>query len=389
MKILHIASGASGGAYRAAKNLYELQLESGLNVSLIGNVDRSFGRRLWSKIVTAVDQLISKPKFGVMSIYSTNGLRTRQIKKFHADILHIHNWFNLLSAKQVIALSEEIPVVLTMHDERLLTGGCHNHLDCPEFNNFCKSCPAIRIPIGHKIRENRAQSEQLIRSKGISIISPSDWLAKQVELSSGGGVNPSVIANPIRRIFHTDEKNNQNQGTQESLKLVFIAANPWVPLKGLSELLDALTALENEHKFSLDIVGKSDTNIRYAKFARIRGQLDGENLTSAISEADLIVVPSKSENFPGVICEAQLLGKVVVATNVGGIPEMILDLETGVLQQENETLMALLKRAMSLTQRDREKIGLNAKIFSRNRFNEELILKLTMQVYVEAVENAK
>lgn len=74
-----------------------------------------------------------------------------------------------------------------------------------------------------------------------------------------------------------------------------------------------------------------------------------ENTARVISKCDLIVLPSLSEGLPIIIIEAMLLGKPVIASNVGGMPELIKDNESGVLVLPNsdkelsEAIVAVLK----------------------------------------------
>ena len=67
------------------------------------------------------------------------------------------------------------------------------------------------------------------------------------------------------------------------------------------------------------------------KNVEIINQVSRENLICYYNEASLCVVPSLWENFPYACIEPMSLGKLVVASNTGGIPEIITDNETGIL----------------------------------------------------------
>lgn len=61
------------------------------------------------------------------------------------------------------------------------------------------------------------------------------------------------------------------------------------------------------------------------------GPLNQERLRAAYADADLVVLPSYSEAIPRVVLEAQAMGCFVVATDVGGTAEAMLNGETGLL----------------------------------------------------------
>jgi glycosyltransferase involved in cell wall biosynthesis len=57
----------------------------------------------------------------------------------------------------------------------------------------------------------------------------------------------------------------------------------------------------------------------------------------AIAEADIVIVPSRDDVTPMVIAEAMGMGKPVIAANIGGIPEMVQDGETGLLMEKEDS----------------------------------------------------
>jgi glycosyltransferase involved in cell wall biosynthesis len=76
------------------------------------------------------------------------------------------------------------------------------------------------------------------------------------------------------------------------------------------------------------------------------GWIGQHEIREKMYEADILVVSSKQESLPMVIAESMAAGKLVMASSVGGIPEMIEDSETGFLFLNNDTknLVNLLER---------------------------------------------
>lgn len=109
--------------------------------------------------------------------------------------------------------------------------------------------------------------------------------------------------------------------------------------KGHTYLLDALAQLRGRHELSLDIVGAGELRasleaqterLDLADRVRFRGELAKAQVAALMREADLLVLPSLYENLPCVLIEAMATGLASVATDVGGVSELI-DSEAGVL----------------------------------------------------------
>ncbi len=109
--------------------------------------------------------------------------------------------------------------------------------------------------------------------------------------------------------------------------------------KNLSLLLRALARLHPRFPdFRLIVVGdgpqrdqlvEEADNLGLRSSVRFLGsQSDVEPLIAAF---DVLCLPSRSEGMPNVLMEAGALGTPVVATNVGGVPEIVSDEETGLL----------------------------------------------------------
>jgi glycosyltransferase involved in cell wall biosynthesis len=70
--------------------------------------------------------------------------------------------------------------------------------------------------------------------------------------------------------------------------------------------------------------------------ASLRGWLKGDDKLEAIANADILVLPSLSEGMPNALLEAMASGLPVIATSVGGIPELVQDGQHGILVRAND-----------------------------------------------------
>ena len=66
------------------------------------------------------------------------------------------------------------------------------------------------------------------------------------------------------------------------------------------------------------------------------GLIDEKQILEELASADFFIHPSIIDNSPNAICEAQLVGTPVIASNVGGVPQLVDDKRTGFLYPYNE-----------------------------------------------------
>jgi len=99
--------------------------------------------------------------------------------------------------------------------------------------------------------------------------------------------------------------------------------------KGVFELLDALERLTPMAPVLL-VAGAGEAQEAVSQRARARGldvrmfgRLDQPELADVLAACDTFVLPSYAEGLPAAICEAMMMGRAVVASAVGGIPEIL------------------------------------------------------------------
>jgi glycosyltransferase involved in cell wall biosynthesis len=112
-----------------------------------------------------------------------------------------------------------------------------------------------------------------------------------------------------------------------------------VPVKGLNYFLDAAAIiLQKTKNVKFLIVGDGPLKVKLQKKAKSLGVADYITFTGfrndipvILNIVDLYVISSLSEGLPTAVLEAASASKAVVGTNVGAIPETVIDGETGIL----------------------------------------------------------
>jgi len=142
--------------------------------------------------------------------------------------------------------------------------------------------------------------------------------------------SPASVAELIPNCVNTHSlPSSQPRHLRATRSVVFLG---WViPAKGVDELLSAWGRLQPQG-WRLDFIGSYKPDYRDqlirshgAENVNFLGELPHEIAMQHVASCDLFVLPSHTEGFPNVIVEAMALGRAIVATKVGAIPEMLAD----------------------------------------------------------------
>ena len=282
------------------------------------SIKRNFHRLVQAYLSTLVSKLTTSITF--FSIFSSSSFSLkwlRSIIKTENTVIHIHNWFNLISLRQLRKIIETgVPVVVTLHDQRLITGGCHASLDCSKFQSGCKKCPKVSRLLHSSVRKNARDLRQLFNSdyQNLKLTTPSNFMVSQATKSwIMSSQKVTFLPNSIPR--YVNNKLPRSIVASESIFRVGVASiNPDDPLKGG----DLIYELEKMLKANVN-----DIEIVY--LANYPSKRDVDFWISL----DCLLVPSRGDNSPNVIHEAKQFGLPIIATDVGGITEMLFsDMDT-------------------------------------------------------------
>lgn len=178
-------------------------------------------------------------------------------------------------------------------------------------------------------------------------------------------------------------------------KLQFLMVARLLRDKGVFEFVDAARKLLRagvEAEFSL--LGEVDSDNPAAISLEVVRDWESEGIIKYlgvckdvrpyISSAQCIVLPSYREGIPRSLLEASAMARPVIATDVPGCRDVVLDGKTGFLcaPQSAEALASAIKRFLLLSNTEREKMGEQGRKFMCANFDE----KLVFAQYEEAIK---
>lgn len=257
------------------------------------------------------------------------------------------------------------------------------HLHAPDLKDFLRKKQIIKFLIA-----------EVFNLSNIVIVLSNYWrtiLSNELDISPSKIVIIHNAASPKFR-FRDMTYCREKLGLPQNRKIIFSLGN-LIERKGFKYLINAIHIL-NRNDMNLlcyvggsgesmdelkDIVNKLNLN-QHIKFL---GFVPEEEISLWINSSDLVVLPSLSEGVPIVMLEALNCGKPFIGTDVGGIPDIIISDDYGLLAKpaDAEDLAQKIQLAMN-KKWDKEKIISYSRKFSFDNISENL-----MSIYKKHIGN--
>lgn len=327
--------------------------------------------------VKYIPELAFSPRLGTLLLPFYSWRLRRKIKKETgwADIIHAFDYESIL----LFAGSQGIkPKLVATIQDYLLISTKEAELDADFWQKiYLKLVSPLRLFYRRK---------KLKELNHLTFIT--EFLAQKFNLAED--IHSEVIYNPLSPDW------KRVSPKKETTDILYVGR--LAEYKGLDILLKAIDQVAKAKPVSVKIIGENNINLwkQKAKFLgiekiRFLGRLSYDKLEKEISRTKLVVVPSLwPEPLGRAVIEGMSLGKVVIGTNHGGIPELIKNGETGFLVEPGDA-KALAKKIIAVLENDnlRQKIGLAAKKEAWRRFDPDLIAKKHEEFYHQVLQKRK
>ena len=278
-------------------------------------------------------------------VYSTESYRKilQVLEDFQPDVVHVNNFNFQLTPSIIYAVvkyrkekKKKVSLVYTAHDSQLV---CPNHLMqnpvTKERCDVCLSkgviqCTKRKCIHGSMVKSLLGTIEATIYKCLKSyrhfdaVICPSQFLKEK--LDSDAVLREKTLV--LRNFVEVDKSEGKLE--KENYILYF---GRYSEEKGIKTLLQVCKNLP-QIQFHFAGSGPLEEEIKKISNIKLHGFLSGKQLTDEIRKAKLVVFPSECyENCPFTVMEAQLCETPVIASNLGGIPELVKVDSTGELFQ--------------------------------------------------------
>lgn len=356
MKVLHITTIDTGGAYKAAYRLHESMLCHGIDSKVMVRTKLDPKGQAIEVFHSPLEALFSKGKNGVNKLCSRGTIINEKFGTnisahplvCEADILFLH-WINsFLSCKSIIQLGKlGIPIVWCMHDMWLFTGGCHVDGYCGKYDSGCGKCPLIAGARENDLsRRNFQDKENMMKQLEITITGPSRWIVEQAlksKILSGQKVcyMPNMLNTSFYKSIKDKEALRKEYGINEGKKIVLFGAadnGTENENKGFRYLREAFRHLPAE-KYVLMIFGNAESKLKLPdklEVFRVGYVSDENRIVELYNLADVMVNPASQESFGYTVCEAMACGTPAVGFSIGGIKEQITHKVNGYLAKYHD-----------------------------------------------------
>jgi len=349
----------------------------------------------------------AKGSMRILYYFRAKKLLSELLDKYHVDIVHLHNIHHQISPSILHELKKRrIPSVMTLHDYKMV---------CTSYNLLVEERPCEVCVRGnyykaivHRCVKDSfyksalAAAEMYLHHRIIDIydnvdvfISPSLFLKNKL-IEMGFKKDIVYLPNFINVEIIDKLSGSMNDGSEDEKSFTYFGR--LTHGKGLITLIEAanLWMINDEsEKITLKIIGEGVLGeelkelVKSSSISNVTflGYLKGEKLFSEIKKSIAVVIPSEwYENNPMAVIEAFALSKPVIGARIAGIPELVLDGETGLTFEPRNPRDLYLKMKYMVKHPDKTReMGVKANKYVKDQLNSDRYYQKLIEIYNMAI----
>lgn len=313
----------------------------------------------------------------------------RFIKDFKPEVAHLHLFYGVLSASVLKTLKDKnIPIVITIHDYRLL---CPVNAMLDKEGLICEKCKNDKF---YNCITKRCSEGNIFQS---TVVTAEAYMRKFI-FDPLTYINHFIFVSEFSRNKHISFDNRYKSKSSHLYNFSNSVANRLGPRgdylfyygrlskeKGILNLVKAVKKTNSKLIIAGDGPQKEAVLNEISGFPNIEyvGFQSGIALNDLILKSSFVVVPSEwYENNPMTIVESFLMGKPVIGSNIGGIPELVTS-KTGLIFESGDELSLIdaIQTAEKLSIERYDIISYNCLNFANKNFSSQNHLKELMELY--------
>lgn len=433
MKILHINTyDKGGGAEQFALDFVQYDFEKiGRNIDTKLLVKRKkttshkvevLPRPLVSHLLEKVDKgfykLTNHTFFSDWSVLKKIHFTFENLQKSQfyqeADIIHLHNiHYDFFDFNDLLKIAKQKPIIWTLHDMWAITGGEAYTFDNENFKKGIGKTPykafhPLLNPIIDRRQNYLEQKKQVFSSinelegtekHNFVFVPVSNWLKECLENAyvfpnKEKEVSKNIAIQTIQNGIDTTIFKNLNQRNWHTKRILFFNSdNPYKGAILFENIIPQLNAQKETH-FELVVVGKelsksvldAFSTPSKIKLTHLKPIYDREKMNELYNSVDILVFPSRAENFSLLVLEAMAAGIFIIASTAGGIKEQLAHNRGILFENGNQNdLLTTFNLVMNMPLEEIRQKGKRASLFVRENWNVEKMREKYIQLYQEII----
>ena len=348
----------------------------------------------------AINTTSEKLGAAVGVVYNSQSARLVEAKlqAFKPDILHVHNFFPLVSpAVFYVAQRQGVPVVMTLHNYRLLCPSAYMHYNGQlHLENATKVFP-VKAILDKAYRNSYFQTASVVLTTGIHKLLGT-WRTKvdrYITLTQGAAdmfLNSSLNLSPKQLTVKPNFTTDLGEGAAER-EDYFLFVGRLSPEKGIETLLKA----NKQFPFKLRIIG--DGPLREAVEAHAAthpnvtylGYQKRPRVEEELKRARALIFPSEwPEMFGMSIIEAFSTATPVIASNMGGAAHLVQHNYNGLLYTPGQpTALMHQVQQLSTDKALAAELGRCARETYLQQYTAEVNYQLLLDIYTAVIREKR